>query len=235
MPYILYTFIIFSVNAATIFDQDMQKGKELFDKQNYEEASGVFALLNKSTQGRNSAVLFNLGNCYFKTGKYGYARAYYMKALSISPRDGDIMYNMAYVDSVLNIRPQGVFSGILSSVSMDEACIILIISFALACIFIMFYKRHSKALLLWGGFFAFLFAFSLFFAVAKAVGGRGAAISLEKNVLRAAPAEASTVLAELPEGASLYVTEKTGDWTRVSLSDDYVGWVKKDSIMELEL
>jgi tetratricopeptide (TPR) repeat protein len=233
MLYVLYTFIILSLNATPIFDQEMQKAKELFDKQKYEESLNGFLELNKSMQDSNSAVLFNIGNCYFKMGKHGYAKAYYSKARSISPRDEDISYNLAYVDSVLGSPGEGYIKRAVSVFSIDEAYIMLAVFFALSCIFILLYIR-GRSLLLAGVFFI-LFVFALLFTVVKITTEKGSAVLVVKNSLRAAPTETSTVLAELPEGVILYVKEKNDNWARVSFKDEYIGWIKKDSLMELGL
>src|SRR4029078_8919516 len=59
-------------------------------------------------QGNPSAeILFNMGNCYFKTGHLGQSILHYERAARISPDDEDILYNLkvANLKAVDKIEP----------------------------------------------------------------------------------------------------------------------------------
>ena len=56
----------------------------------------------------NGVLYYNMGNCYFKMGKLGYAILYYDKARKMFPRDSDLVSNLAYAKQQLgdpNIEP----------------------------------------------------------------------------------------------------------------------------------
>ena len=46
-------------------------------------------------------IFYNLGNCYYKLDKNGYAIYYYKRALQLIPRDSDLLANYRYVTSLL--------------------------------------------------------------------------------------------------------------------------------------
>lgn len=56
----------------------------------------------------SASLYFNIGNCYFKEGKLGYAVLYYLRARRLSPNDEDINANLAFARQFMPTRLEGV-------------------------------------------------------------------------------------------------------------------------------
>lgn len=73
-----------------------------FDQANTAFAEGHFAQAAQDgeallrTQGFSAPVLFNLGNAYFREGKFGLAILNYERAKVLAPHDADINTNLAF-------------------------------------------------------------------------------------------------------------------------------------------
>lgn len=74
--------------------------ESLFDKANHQfeagDIAGASAIYQEIlvSEGPSASVLFNLGNCEQRLGKYGYAILAYERARLLTPRDPDLLTNL---------------------------------------------------------------------------------------------------------------------------------------------
>src|SRR5687767_11475296 len=67
-------------------------GEALYKKGQYQEAAVAYEKLLAA--GESAALLYNIGNCYYKLNNWGKAILYYEKALVHAPTDADILFNL---------------------------------------------------------------------------------------------------------------------------------------------
>lgn len=70
------------------------RANELYEAGDYAEAATIYEEII-AREGISTAVLFNLGNTYQRLGKYGPAILAYERARLLSPRDPDLLANLA--------------------------------------------------------------------------------------------------------------------------------------------
>lgn len=104
---ILITIAFLIILYGTLFSEpedDFNLAVEMYSRGEYDSALTVFKSVQDS--GLVSAgLLFNLGNCYFKTDNRGMAVASFMQAQRLDPRDEDIKANLRFVQSLLRDKP----------------------------------------------------------------------------------------------------------------------------------
>ncbi|MBI5096245.1 MAG: tetratricopeptide repeat protein [Nitrospirae bacterium] len=69
----------------------------------YDEAIGEYDKAVRKSEG-DDRPFYYMANAYYKKGEYDLAEEYYRKALEISPDNGDIYNNLAWVERALSIR-----------------------------------------------------------------------------------------------------------------------------------
>lgn len=95
--------------SARAVDADSLFGEAniLYQDKQYDQALEKYAMLERAGY-RSAPLYFNIGNCYFKEGKPGYAILYYLKAKRIDPFDEDINTNLTFARQFMPTRLEGV-------------------------------------------------------------------------------------------------------------------------------
>src|SRR6185369_14959299 len=83
--------------APASFDQS----NRLYEEGKYNEAIAGYESLLKSGKA-STAILFNLGNAYFKSGQLGRAIYNFRRAEAVAPRDPDIQANLRFARDRIN-------------------------------------------------------------------------------------------------------------------------------------
>jgi len=192
----------------------------------------------------SGALLYNIGNTYFKIGDLGRAVLYYERALRYIPRDTDLQANYRYA---LSQRSQGLHleSGsvgervsdvFIQMVTFEELCWI----FAGLLFFLAFFH-------LWGlyrSWRGFLRAGSigilivLIFVVVLGIRLRLRHDLLGAVVLRDVPArfeprEDATVHFSVVEGERVDLMKKEKKWVKIKRFDDKIGWVQSHVVEKI--
>jgi len=93
--------------SAAVKDSIFAAANDSYQNKDYEAA--LESYLKLSENGYESAPLFyNMGNCFFKTGRPGYAILYYLKAQTLDPFDEDIANNLTFARQFMPTRLEGV-------------------------------------------------------------------------------------------------------------------------------
>ena len=246
---LIISFLIFSLvsNAAEI-DDVMQKGNVLYKNGSYEKAIDEYKLLvDQGYEG--TALYYNLGNCYYRVGKIGYAILYYEKALKISPSDEDVQHNInfARLSTVDRIQPLPRFflfewwENLLNSFSENGWAYIVLVVYLMLILLIGFYffarsVVQQKIIFFSGIAFVFILAICISLLVVK--------INREENLksgviveqvvtVKSGPEDTSTDAFVVHEGLKVNLEDKLDNWVKIRLADGKVGWVENNIVRQI--
>lgn len=90
-------FVAFAF-AMPLRADEISAADSAYSAEQYPEAISIYDSI-ASRQGVSSELLFNLGNAYSKSGDYGHALVYYLRALRIDPSNKKAEANVKYIES----------------------------------------------------------------------------------------------------------------------------------------
>jgi tetratricopeptide (TPR) repeat protein len=208
------------------------EANRLYEQGKFAEAAKAYESVR--ADGRVSpALLFNLGNAWFKSGETGRAIATYHEALRVTPRDPDVRANLKFARESVGARTtEAAWRGWLHSLTLNE-----------------WLALGSGALWLWLGLLtagtlrrhwrpALAPWIRLAFAGLFVLGGLGtiawrdrashpfAVIIADEAVVRYGPLDESQSHYTLRDGAEVELLDRNGDWLQVRDAQRRVGWVK---------
>jgi hypothetical protein len=223
-----------------VFSQPVlfQQGIEFYNKTNFVSAREKFLELNEILAKENkvsSEVLYNIGCCYFRENKLGYARYYFELAKKVCYHDKDINYNLQFVKKITNNNSEENFlTQIVNVLSLKEVLVILLlfnfmffgsltVEVFIKPSFLRWVKRIS---------FVFLVCFLIVSIIKLNTELKKTGIVLESTSLLSAPEENPfTKSVALNEAKKVVILSEKGDYYAVYLLQDKIqGWVRKDKI-----
>ncbi len=225
-----------AATPETIFTQ----AREAYDKGDYPQAVSLYQSLVK--QGTPSGYLYyNLGNSYYRTQAWGEAKAAYLAARGLLPRNPDIKANLTLVhqkggDHLQLTRSPSPFFFWKNWATASEiawiAALLAGLSFLLCSLGTCVSRLKAVKKIGQGG----LLLASLFAAATwKQAQSReiwGAVVSKEAAV-HSAPGAHNLSLFTLHEGAPLIWLQTNGEWAQILLVEDKEerkGWVDASAI-----
>ena len=247
MKNILYIFLLITQTfwAQTVFD----KGNNLYQKGNYQEAITVYESVVKS--GKQSAELyFNLGNCYYKLNKVAPAIFNFEKALLLNPNDTEIQNNLAFaqkmtIDEVVEVPKVGfakIIRDFTSSFHYDTwAWITIVFSVLFLVCFVGYYfsnttmlKRIFFTTMLFVLLFTIMSVFAGFFEKNQSNNDRPAIVFADITSVKSEPKSTAQDAFVLHSGTKVFVLESLNNYKKIQLLDLKQGWIEKSAIKELK-
>lgn len=235
-----FLLIVFQPLKASGFTMWFEEANNLQQQNHYKEALILYHKIEENSI-QSEALFYNIGNCYYQLQQWGYARAYYEKALKIAPLDTKTLINLNLAlkqiegDVFQEINP---FSNPVNVLTQHQ-WLILLTGFTLFFMlsFLAFQwlskSRLKKVCLIVllvsciSSIFALIGYFSYSFDDPEAI------IVKELNAHKN-PIETSETLTILHEGQKVFLVEKIEDWTQVKQGRNTF-WVKSDGIIDLSL
>lgn len=192
----------------------------------------------------SGALLYNIGNTYFKIGDLGRAVLYYERALRYIPRDADLRANYRYA---LSQRSQGLHRESGSLWGRVSDAFIQMVTFAELCwIFagLLFLLAFFHLWGLYGRWRGFLRAGSIGILIVLIFGViLGIHLHLRHDLLGAVilrdvparfePREDATVHFSVFEGEQVELIKKEKKWMKIKRFDDKIGWVQSDMVEKI--
>lgn len=192
----------------------------------------------------SASVYFNLGNAYFKSEKLGKALLNYERALRLDPRDPDIVANLGFAQSIVEVYGEDVGKGVfwsqarhqLRKISSEElSWLILILFFIWGGVVLL--KVLNKIRM--SSFISMFLSISFFLVISLGGYGikqfemNGASVVLAETKAKFEPMDNATDYFQLAEGVVVHKLKTKYGWHRIQRSDGRVGWVPQIYLEEI--
>ena len=237
-----FLFLCASLFAAPI-DYWFEKANTFYEQQAFDSAKIYYEKIT-SSDIRNSAVFYNLGNTCFRLKKPGLSLLYFEKARKLSPNDPDIRNNIRFVQSTLVDRlplPEQSFveaalrhlHNLLSLNTQLWLVFFLLLALSVLFAFGLYAPVNVR---LW---IIYLSSILLFTTVCSGVSlgikiysnaTVQEAIVLSPSVDAINQPNGSKVLFTVHEGTKFRVLKQLGDWSLVGLPTGVSGWMPTSSL-----
>lgn len=243
-PAVLLVFVclLFATHHVTASDTttDFDAANRLYAEGRFVEAATAYEKIVEAGQV-SSAVYFNLGNAWFKSGQIGRAIAAYRQAQRISPRDPDLRANLQFARNqvqgpTLRIRR---FEHWLGSLSPNEWT--WLSTGAVWLTFVLLIARQlrpslARPLRFWTfatGGVALLLVAGCALAFARAAADKTAIVIVSEAAVRNSPFEESPNSFTARDGAELRVLDVKNDWLQVTDGGQRSGWMNQGQVIVL--
>ncbi|MFH1643715.1 MAG: hypothetical protein ABIA74_00885 [bacterium] len=242
----LITFLM-SVNLVYGFDNNEQfsTANQLYTSGKFKEAMQAYQQIPE----KNFQINYNLGNCFYKLGKYGQALLYWRRAESdwgILGR-GELLENINLLQEKLSKDKKKGFnnfvsrflakvknyflSWIRSAPILFFQIMFLILWFILFVFLRILYKKKSKVVIITLFWFVFLFGISLVLRHSYDLSRYGIVI-LPKTILWSGPSNNFQQLGFLFEGSEVLINKKTDNFFKIKFNGQ-IGWVNENDVKEI--
>lgn len=193
----------------------------------------------------NGDLYYNIASAYWRLGKVGQARRYFLIARDWLPREPEIRQNLAFLESKLEPAkplegPRALLAKIpfyrLSLNAPESLIWSACCSLAIFALLALYRLRKKAVYALGAGVFAFPLLFGLIqFALRRplALGPDPAVVLTPKLSLREHPLPDAGSREELKEGSVVKVRKSQGDFALVKSASGKEGWVEKSSLGEI--
>ena len=121
---ITYMLLVFISSCVLVFGQDnataFEAANKAYNDENFPEAIKQYKSILE-TGNHSAAVYYNLANAYYKSNEIGPSIYYFEKALQLSPKDEDVLNNLAFaknmtIDAIESL-PKTQFAKFVSSIT----------------------------------------------------------------------------------------------------------------------
>ena len=187
--------------------------------------------------GTSAAYFYNLGNAYYKCGRYPDAILNYERSLLLDSDNADTRFNLEMAQARIadKIEPLGTFFLVQWSTAVRNLfpsnvwAVIAVVAFLLFLVGVVLYFFVEKVVLRKIGFFAGLLA------VLVAIGANHFASEQKARIIhrdsaKSSPSESGTDLFVLHEGTKVYLMDRVGEWSEIRLEDGNRGWIPTDKL-----
>ena len=192
-----------------------------------------------ATGKSSTALYFNLGNAFFKSGQMGRAIAAYRQAGQMSPRDPDLRANLQFARNQVQgptLRTSR-WQRWLGALGLNEwtwlSAGAIWVTFALLTVR-QFRPALAKPLKNWtfaASAVAVLLVACLVLALAGSSTHQTAIVIAPEAAVRSGPFEGSPSAFTVRDGAELRVLDQKGNWLQVTDGTRRVGWMKADAAL----
>jgi tetratricopeptide (TPR) repeat protein len=253
MKQLIYLLILFISSSLFATDEttSFAKANQLYQQGKYQEALTKFEAIAQQNSGQISAELyFNIANCYYQTHQVAPAIFNYEKALLVNPDFENAKTNLEFakklrLDDIKEIPKVGVGKLLFDFTTVLHydiwAWLAVVFSILLVVCFVVYY--FSEKVIVKRIFFIgmsvqilliALFIFFGFFQKSQIEKEQPAIVFAEEVELMKEPNASQKSKQTLHEGTKVFVLSTKGDWKKVRLTDDTIGWIIPDAIKMLK-
>lgn len=246
----IFTIFIFSLSgiAAQTPQERYAQAGELYSSGDFSGAAAIYRKLYEEGF-RNSDLLYNAGNAFFKTGDYASAILFYERARLVDPADEDIGYNLQIARSRVTDRFETIpqlffvrwfdFMALLAPTNVWAIIALALFVAAMLCavIFLTIARAKGRLLSFWLAVVALLFSaltVSLALRNDSLVNhNSGAVITCSIVTGRSAPGDNGSELFIIHSGSKVTVEQELGGFLEVRLPDGHKGWIRSECMEKI--
>lgn len=257
MKKILTIILLLVFGATAVCAQGLTLAQQADSAYNKEDYRLAIDLYNRSltADGPGTDVYYNLGNAYYRNDNIGKAIVAYERALRIDPTNSDARFNLRYVNSRIQDRPEddsafltNLHNGIMNSQTADAWAWIALTVFVLLLGAIALYIFAPGIRMRKTGFFGgIVLLFAFIYALVLAQGSKAQARSHESAVvvvpstqLSSAPraARSSDHVVAIHEGTRVEIIDSVATpddpaspmWYNVKINNSTRAWLRSADV-----
>ena len=189
----------------------------------------------------NADLFYNAGNAWLKAGDLGRAILWYERALEISPRDPDLLFNLDHARSRITDKEEGTPPSLaLVLDNLPPLKYLQLGSLALALVFFIHALvrcLRRRRVFTNAGKAIWILALAVFMLTAMGYyreSFMGRAVIIQETVaVRSGTDGASTRLFDLHAGTRVRVRDRRNGYLKIAFTPDKVGWVKIGDALEI--
>jgi len=217
-------------------EQFFIQGNEAYQQDNY--TASIDQYTQALQEQASVALLYNLGNAYFKNNQPGYAVLSYSQALFLDPMDADARANLAFVREAEGLKapPVSQLREYSQKLNINTWAWLLTASFWIMVFLFVFQNLFS-----WQGMVSYslitLFALCICLSFVGLWGyhlDRNLGVVLGKeSPLKVAPTDKSPVITYLFPGTIAVALKSAEDFLLVKTAEGREGWIDKDGFAKI--
>jgi tetratricopeptide (TPR) repeat protein len=219
---------LFAADVAT----DFSAANKLYAEGKFAGAASAYEKVLQ-TGAQSSALLFNCGNAEFKSGHPGKAIAAYRRAALLSPRDGEVRANLAFVRNQVQSATlrESRWQNWLGQLTLNEWTLLAATAFWLTLILL-------AARQIWPALGAKLKSATSLFATLTVLSGTAVGLQAVEHfskqtavvvspeaTARSGPFDEAQSAFTIHDGVELAVMDRHGDWLQVADGSGKIGWL----------
>jgi tetratricopeptide (TPR) repeat protein len=229
-------FVLILSNFAADISVTFDSANKLYEQGKFTEAVVAYEKIIQSGTV-SSAVYFNLGNAYFKSGQLGQAIAAFREAENLTPRDPDVRANLQFIRARVQ-APTGSpasWQQWLTTLTLNEWAIltsVIVWVWLGLWVLIQFWPQFKQSLrmALWCGGVGILICGGCTYAAWSGDTTKTAIVIAKDATLHNGPLDEAPSTATVHDGAELTVIDTKNDWLQVRVDSQRVGWVKREQV-----
>ena len=233
---ILLFVVTLSISAAD-FSANFDSANKLYGQGKFSEAATAYEKMIHSGEV-SSAVYFNLGNAYFKSGQLGHAIAALRQAENLTPRDPDVRANLQFIRARVQgptVLP-GTWQRWFATLTINEWAVLtaVVLWIWLALAGLMQFRpalKQSLRTLLWCGGIATVVCGGCLGVAWSSDSTKTAIVTAKDAVLHNGPLDEAPAGATVHDGAELTVLDTKNDWFQVRADNQRAGWIKRGQVV----
>jgi tetratricopeptide (TPR) repeat protein len=234
-----WVFCAYPLRASTL-----DRAESAYSAGQYDQAAKLYLerALDQAQEPANGSVYHNLGLAFDRQKDLGLAVAAYLRAVQLEPRQGDFQYNLRFLleqsqdklDAEFPQEPLAVlWEGAGRYLSEREVFYLALGSMVISSLLMnaAWLRPKIRRGALVSASLSGLCTLALLTALSYKLWGQQSlgAVVVKSLSAYSGPTE-SVVIFEIHQGAPFQILNTSGDWVKISLSDQKQGWVKKDGI-----
>ncbi|KPA11888.1 membrane protein containing DUF1058 [Candidatus Magnetomorum sp. HK-1] len=237
-----FLFLLVQMAAAQNADRlnAFVQANKAYANDDYQTAIDQYQTVLNSGKPTGS-LYYNMGNCYYRQDKIGWAVLYYERAMQYIPNDPDLLFNLKHVRNQIEDQVEKKTSFPLIN-TLDRFNLSSLFWFMMVChlgfwgiLTIRRFHRSEWSYYTFVGL-SILWTISLVSFSAKWYilnnDNRGVIVT-SKTIVRAGPDDRETKLFELHSGTIVGCERQEGDWRLVQFSQGKRGWAKISDIVPI--
>jgi tetratricopeptide (TPR) repeat protein len=233
--------IFFMPGRSTADDaSDFLDAVKLYNAGDYAGAASLFSgIAGKGVV--NGILFYNAGNAYFKSGDIGHSLLWYERALKLIPGDPDLVYNYDYVNGLVKDKAEDKSSPVfrilffwhhmMSLKAVQLAGILFFTMFSIIMMIRAFKQFRGGRPMAWICLsLSLIFSLTAYYDFYDSHFNRKGIVIDETVTVRSGLSDDATELFVLHQGIKVSVDDMLKGYVKIRLSDDKIGWIKKESV-----